>query len=217
MREPSSEPGFQAPASLFPDSAALLAFGDVEWVGRNAEGGGTAGPAQGFPAVGERWTIRLNPHLDPELSTDDTIWLMFLPAAAGRNGWEETPGTLEESGFVEALVEERPPFDEATAKRDLVVKVTDVLPITAIEQRLAPTRTERLTFQRHARGQLTRHGALDLLFAPFDDAGLWLVARPDGHDVHVLAGGEWVLEDDWAWAAHLVIDRDEWRRLCALP
>jgi hypothetical protein len=169
-----------------------------------------------MPSPGQRRSVRLTrPPGAPDIAGAE-IWLLFLPAPAEENGWEEHPETLAETAFVQCRLLE----PEAWARRGEVwfaAKVLSVLPLADIETAFAPVKVEGLATWPWVRGTVTEFGAFTLLWAPQDDCGFWLAGLRRGASVHLLAGGEWVLDEHRAFAAHVELTALEWDLVARPP
>lgn len=209
-----------ARVNAFADYAALTAYGDARWLDPGAilSSGDDGRCSDVAPTPGSERLINL---ILPEgADLEAPFWALYEPALVIANGWSECPETLDASAFVRcralAVVRAGKPGREASW---LSVIVDEVLPFPMLIDRYPARRIERLETWELGRGELVCHGDWELMFAPHDDAGHWLLARrsTQDSDLHVLAGGEWVWgvrHTDLAWAGHVAVAPGEWDRIC---
>jgi hypothetical protein len=209
-----------ARVNAFADTAALSAYGDARWIdpGASLPGGDDFPSSDIAPAPGSERLINLI--LPKGADLEAPFWAIFEPALATANGWSDCPETLDASAFARcrALAIASPGVPGRTPAW-LSVAVDEVLPLPSLIEHFPPRRIERLETWELGRGDLVRHGDWELMFAPHDDAGHWLLARrvEQDSDLHIVAAGEWVWgvsRSDLAWAGHVVVAPAEWDRIC---
>ena len=209
-----------ARVNAFGNHAALTAYGDARWLD----------PGAALPGGDDWFCSDIAPTLDRERLLQVTLpqradleapfWTLYEPALAAVNGWSDCPETLDASAFVRcrALGVARAGLPGRKPSW-LSVTVDEILPLPLLIERYPPRRVEQLETWELNRGDLLCHGDWELLFAPHDDAGYWLLARRSvqDSDIHIVAGGEWVWGiryTDLAWAGHVVVAPGEWDRIC---
>lgn len=192
--------------SDFFQHAAFDAVFDCDWP---ADGERQSGyiwqRAEVAPAAGREVWVKIGTGIEPP----SVQWLTYIPALGALNGWDGYPETIPGSTFLNCRVAEH--GEHGWRK----VAVTEALPFPMLEDRIAPRVLPALSVSPPYRGSIYRFDNWELLWAPQDDAGYWLLARlrPDG--AHVVAAGEWLWaggrDEDRAWAGHVVIPTAVWR------
>jgi hypothetical protein len=170
-----------------------------------------------LPGVSTERLVRVILPKDGQPASGDQLWILFIPGAAAENGWEDHPETISQSAFVQCRVIgcEGQILRTGAVWTWLRVTVCDVIPFLELAQRCPAQRMAHLETWGHSRGALIRKDGWELLWAPGDDAGHWLLARPESQEVAVLAGGEWLLDYELAWAGHVILPIAAWQSICA--
>lgn len=194
--------------------AALTADGTAEWPldGRSFPRGEDWRRADRPPEPGERrWTrIAFDPAARP--NAGDQPWLLFVPEEAQWNGWDACPETLPRSAFVHCRI-----VDVAGPTPTQVWIEADILKVVVFSDLaacFAPVQVDGLETWGGRHDGVARWDDWELLWAPRDDAGFWLLAVVAQDGVHVLAGGEWILRQETAWAGHVLLSPMAWARIC---
>ncbi len=204
--------------NAFRDHAELLAYDDVEWAdpGMALPGSNVWPRAEVAPAPGVQTLVRVHAGRR-HASVGDERWLLFLPAMAALNGWDEYPAAISGSAFVRCRVRAVEAGGPA-GDHWLRVDIAEVVPFGILDARFAARPLSRLETWRLSTGALTRHEDWELWFAPHDDAGYWLLARLAQDEAHVVAAGEWLHAGNTghheAWAGHVVLPLAAWRQIC---
>lgn len=199
--------------------AVVSANPNAQWLdpGRAVPAGDPWTRSSVMPIKGTERLLCLAQPKTSQLGAGDVAWILFIPGLGAGNGWEDHPETISGSAFVQCrVVAEEGRFTKTgTMWTWLRVAVGDVMAFTDLERRCPAQRLAHLETWE-LRAALIRRDGWELLWGPFDDAGFWLLARPGSQEIHIVAGGEWVLMRDVAWAGHVVVPAAEWERICAL-
>jgi hypothetical protein len=166
------------------------------------------------PETERRAKLTFNKNSHPSIG--DLLWVLFVPGLGAENGWRDHPETISNSAFVHCRLTaiETQALRHGATWMWIRVAIDRVIPFSDLEEQFPAQRMTRLETWRLSTGSLVRSDGWELWWAPHDDAGFWLLARRNGQEAHVLAGGEWVLDDHVAWAGHVVLPVAEWERIC---
>ena len=170
------------------------------------------------PEPGSEHLVRLARSAKP-FALDQERWLLFVPDYAAVNGWDAQPDSLPESAFVRGRLRAVERIDPQRPDDNwLRVDVAEAIRFDEIERRFPPRSRPSLETWQLSTASLTRFADWELLWAPFDDAGYWLLARQRDDGAHVVAAGEWLfgatLKIAEAWAGHVVLPHEAWRDIC---